>query len=121
MIYLLHMFIPDPDFCPFRIPNPGSRISDPGSSEVIMVNIFSFFRDTAVLQLRGGGSRSPVYSMSYNAAENSVLLSTRSANAENSTYDLYTISGEGGADSSALAAEGKRSSGLTAIWVARNR
>jgi coatomer protein complex subunit alpha (xenin) len=86
-----------------------------------MVNIFRVYcRDTAVLQLRGGGSRSPVYSMSYNAAENSVLLSTRSANAENSTYDLYTISGEGGADS-ALAAEGKRSSGLTAIWVARNR
>jgi hypothetical protein len=71
-----------------------------------------------VLQLRGG-SRSPVYSMSYNAAENSVLLSTRSANAENSTYDLYTITGDG-ADS-ANAPEGKRSSGLTAIWVARNR
>ena len=81
-------------------------------------SFFVYFRDTAVLQLRGG-SRSPVYSMSYNAAENAVLLSTRSPNAENSTYDLYTITGEG--TDTARAPEGKRSSGLTAIWVARNR
>ena len=69
------------------------------------------------MQLRGG-SRSPIYSMSYNAAENSVLLSTRATNTENSTYDLYTISEDG---DSSHAAEGKRSSGLTSIWVARNR
>jgi hypothetical protein len=25
------MFIPDPDFCPSRIPHPGSRIPDPAS------------------------------------------------------------------------------------------
>ena len=71
------------------------------------------------MQLRGG-SRSPVYSMSHNPAENAVLLCTRAANAENSTYDLYTIpknSDSGNPD----APEGKRSSGLTAIWVARNR
>jgi coatomer protein complex subunit alpha (xenin) len=75
-------------------------------------------RDTAVMQLRGG--RSPVYSMAYNGAENAVLLCTRQANNENSTYDLYTIpkdSDSGNPDSP----EGKRSSGLTAVWVARNR
>jgi coatomer protein complex subunit alpha (xenin) len=38
---------------------------------------FTTQKDKAVMQLRGG-SRSPVYSMSYNPAENSVLLSTRS-------------------------------------------
>ena len=69
-------------------------------------------------QLRGG--RAPVYSMAYNAAENAVLLCTRHANAENSTYDLYTIPKDNDS-SSPDAPEGKRSSGLTAVWVARNR
>ena len=73
-------------------------------------------RDTAVMQIRVG--RSPVYSMSYNQAENAVLLATRASNAENSTYDLYSLPRE---DSSSDSADGKRSSGLTAIWVARNR
>ena len=73
-------------------------------------------RDTAVMQIRAG--RSPVYSMSYNQAENAVLLCTRTSNAENSTYDLYMMPREEG---SSEAPEGKRSSGLTAIWVARNR
>ena len=41
---------------------------------------FTTSRDTAVMQLRGG-SRNPVYSMSYNAAENAVLLNTRYTNA----------------------------------------
>merc|ERR1719500_681724 len=75
-------------------------------------------RDTAVMQLRAG--RSPVYSMSYNQAENSVLLCTRAANSENSTYDLYGMPKEENS-SNPDAPEGKRSSGLTAIWVARNR
>ena len=74
-------------------------------------------RDTAVMQIRAG--RSPVYSMSYNQAENAVLLATRAANAENSTYDLYAMPKED--SSSSDSPEGKRSSGLTAIWVARNR
>jgi len=75
-------------------------------------------RDTAVMQLRAG--RAPVYSMAYNAAENAVLLCTRHANAENSTYDLYAIPKDSDS-SSPDAPEGKRSSGLSAIWVARNR
>ena len=37
---------------------------------------FTTQKDRAVLQLRGG-SRNPVYSMSYNPAENAVLLCTR--------------------------------------------
>ena len=43
----------------------------------------------------------------------------RTQNAENSTYDVYNIPAD--EDSSHVNSEGKRSSGLTAIWVARNR
>ena len=72
-----------------------------------------------MLQLRSGG-RNPVYSMSYNPAENAVLLCTRSANQENSIYDLYAIPKDSDGQNPD-APEGKRSSGITAIWVARNR
>lgn len=58
--------------------------------------------------------------MSFNPAENAVLLCTHTTNVENSTYDLYAVPKE--TDSSNPdAPDGKRSSGLTAIWVARNR
>ena len=75
-------------------------------------------RDTAVMQIRA--TRAPTYSMSYNAAENSVLLCTRTSNAENSSYDLYQIpkDSDGGSPD---APEGKRNSGLSAVWLARNR
>ena len=46
-------------------------------------------RDTAVMQIRAG--RTPAYSLSYNQAENAVLIATRATNAENSTYDLYSM------------------------------
>merc|ERR1712020_191713 len=80
---------------------------------------FTTSKDKAVMQLRGG-NRSPVYSMSYNPAENAVILCTRSSNLENSLYDLYAIPKESDAQNPD-SPEGKRSSGLTAIWVARNR
>ncbi|KAL3836986.1 hypothetical protein ACJMK2_022379 [Sinanodonta woodiana] len=80
---------------------------------------FTNSKDQPVMQLRGG-SKNPVYSMSYNPAENSVLLMTRTSNVENSVYDLYTIPKESDAKNPD-APEGKRSSGLTAVWVARNR
>jgi len=80
-------------------------------------------KDVAAMQLRGGGSnKTPPYSMSYNPAENAVLICTKASNVENSTYDLYHIP-QVDADSNATpdAPEGKRSAGLTAVWVARNR
>ena len=49
-----------------------------------------------------------------------IFLLYRHANAENSTYDLYMIPKDSDS-SSPDAPEGKRSSGLSAIWVARNR
>uniref|UniRef100_A0A8C8UAB5 Coatomer subunit alpha n=1 Tax=Peromyscus maniculatus bairdii TaxID=230844 RepID=A0A8C8UAB5_PERMB len=54
---------------------------------------FNSSKDVAVMQLRSG-SKFPVFNMSYNPAENAVLLCTRASNLENS---------------------------LTAVWVARNR
>ncbi|ESO90102.1 hypothetical protein LOTGIDRAFT_218145 [Lottia gigantea] len=80
---------------------------------------FNTSKDAPVMQLRSG-SRSPVYSMSYNPAENAVLLTTRASTIENSTYDLYAIPKDSDSQSPD-APEGKRSSGLTAVWVARNR
>ena len=79
---------------------------------------FTTSKDTSVMQIRGGG-KTPPYSMSYNQPENAVLICTRAPNnIENSTYDLYMIPREG---SSSTDADTKRASGVTAIWVARNR
>ncbi|UYV67028.1 COPA, partial [Cordylochernes scorpioides] len=77
---------------------------------------FSTSKDTGILQLRGG-KKEPPYSLSFNPAENAVLVSTRSSMLENSTYDLYIIPKESTTETS----ECKRSSGLSAIWIARNR
>uniref|UniRef100_A0A673WU37 Coatomer subunit alpha n=1 Tax=Salmo trutta TaxID=8032 RepID=A0A673WU37_SALTR len=49
-----------------------------------------------------------------------LLLLQRATNLENSTYDLYAIPKESDSQNPD-APEGKRSSGLTAVWVARNR
>lgn len=80
---------------------------------------FNNSKDVAVMQLRGG-SRSVVFSMSYNPAENAVLICTRTSNVDNSTYDLYAIP-KNSDSQNPDAPEGKRSAGLTAVWVARNR
>lgn len=77
-------------------------------------------KDIAVMQLRSG-TRGKVYDMSYNPAENAVLLTTRPSNVENSVYDLYQIPKNVNDSNNPDAPEGKRSSGLTSVWVARNR
>ncbi|XP_063929353.1 coatomer subunit alpha [Zophobas morio] len=81
---------------------------------------FTTSKDIPVIQIRGGG-KTPVFRMSFNPAENAVLLSIRSSNVDNSTYDLYTIAKESEREDQVPEAESKRSSGLTALWVARNR
>jgi len=80
---------------------------------------FNTSKDVPVMQLRSG-SRTPVFSMSYNPAENAVLLCIRAPSVENSTYDLYSVPKDSDSQNPD-APEGKRSSGLTAVWVARNR
>nr|NVI69579.1 coat protein (coatomer) alpha [Cucujiformia] len=81
---------------------------------------FSTSKDVPVIQIRGGG-KTPVFRMSFNPAENAVLLSTRTSNLDSSTYDLYTIPKEQERDDQIPEADSKRTSGLTALWVARNR
>ncbi|XP_049801148.1 coatomer subunit alpha [Schistocerca nitens] len=80
---------------------------------------FTSTKDVAVMHMRGG-TRAPVHSMSYNPAENAILLCTRSASVDNCTYELYTIPKETD-NQNPDSPDGKRSSGVTAIWVARNR
>lgn len=80
---------------------------------------FTTSKDVSVMQIRGGAGKSPAYSMSYNQAENAVLICTRQpSNIDNSTYDLYMIPKEGDSKSDA---DTKRAAGITAIWLARNR
>ncbi|KAK9890479.1 hypothetical protein WA026_010561 [Henosepilachna vigintioctopunctata] len=81
---------------------------------------FTTSKDVSIMQIRGGG-KNPVYRMSFNPAENAVLLSTRTNNLDGSTYDLYTIPKDQERDDQIPEAESKRTSGLTALWVARNR
>lgn len=79
---------------------------------------FTTATDSVLMQLRGTGKTAP-YSMSYNPALNAILICTRTTNLENSTYDLYTIPKDSETQSSE--SDSKRSSGITALWVARNR
>lgn len=78
---------------------------------------FTTTKDSVFMQIRGGG-KIPTFSMSYNPALNAILLCTRTSNMENSTYDLYSIPKD---SESSSETDSKRSSGVTALWVARNR
>lgn len=80
---------------------------------------FTTTNQSVVMQLRSG-LKSPVYSMSFNPALNAILICTRTPSMENSTYDLYSIPKEAESSQSAET-DSKRSSGVTALWVARNR
>jgi coatomer protein complex subunit alpha (xenin) len=58
--------------------------------------------------------------MSFNPAENAILLTTRTPSLENNTYELYMVPSETDPQNPD-APDCKKSSGQTAIWVARNR
>lgn len=60
------------------------------------------------------------FSISYNPADNAVLVCTRPNNIDNSSYDLYTIPKTVDGQNPETP-ESKRATGVTAIWVARNR
>lgn len=80
---------------------------------------FRTAKDLPIMQLRNRG-RNPVYSMYYNPAENAMLLSTRTSNLDNSLYDFYIVPKDSDGQNPD-APESKRSSGLSAVWIARNR
>uniref|UniRef100_A0A0R3S0K2 Coatomer subunit alpha n=1 Tax=Elaeophora elaphi TaxID=1147741 RepID=A0A0R3S0K2_9BILA len=77
-------------------------------------------KDVALVQLRSSKLMQPYYSLHYNPAENSFLLIIRSPMLEYCTYDMYKVSKDA-SDGSVETPEGKRSPGVAAIWVARNR
>eukprot|EP00118_Oscarella_pearsei_P025090 m.307483 g.307483 ORF g.307483 m.307483 type:complete len:1228 (+) comp42345_c0_seq1:35-3718(+) len=79
-------------------------------------------RDVAVMQVKknGGSYRAPVTQVSYNPAEHAALMTTNTGNAESSIYELYAIPKDFDS-SSPEAVEPRRSSGIAAVWVARNR
>nr|XP_002131264.1 coatomer subunit alpha [Ciona intestinalis] len=80
---------------------------------------FTTSKDLPIMQLRSG-SKTSVFALSYNPAENTVLVTSRASNIENSHYDLYQVP-KNVDSSNPDSPEGKRASGLTAVWVARNR
>ncbi|EDO39748.1 predicted protein [Nematostella vectensis] len=81
---------------------------------------FGTSKDVPVMQFRRNSTRTPVHSLSFNPAENCILLNTSASNPENSVYELHAIPKQ--IDSSnPEVSEGKRASGLTSVWVARNR
>uniref|UniRef100_H2YWH8 Uncharacterized protein n=1 Tax=Ciona savignyi TaxID=51511 RepID=H2YWH8_CIOSA len=80
---------------------------------------FTTSKDIPVMQLKSG-SKTSVYALSYNAAENAVLVTSRASNIENSHYDLYQVP-KNVDSSNPDSPDSKRASGVTSIWVARNR
>lgn len=80
-------------------------------------------KDLPVMAIRRNGSsqyRSGPHSLTYNPAENSVLICSNTNNIETAYYELYTIPRDVD-PSNPEYVEGKRSPGTTAVWVARNK
>jgi len=80
---------------------------------------FTASKDVPVIQLRNRG-RNSVHSISYNPAENALLVCTSANNVDNCVYDLYIIP-KITDPTNPVQPESKRSHGLNAVWVARNR
>jgi len=80
-------------------------------------------QDLPVMQLKNRG-RNFVYSMSYNEAENMMLICSKSQNNENvnAFYDLFSVPTNITSNlNESIQPDIKRTPGYTAIWVARNR
>ncbi|KFD58197.1 hypothetical protein M514_00960 [Trichuris suis] len=80
-------------------------------------------KDVAIAQLRGK-AQNPPFSLSYNPAENSILLVTRvPLQPESGVFEHCILPAEAssGAGTAPECTEIKRSQGLSAVWIARNR
>ncbi|CAB3408946.1 unnamed protein product [Caenorhabditis bovis] len=76
-------------------------------------------KDVAICKLRASAAfMQPYYALSFNPAENAFLLTSRSHSREMCTFDYYRIqpNSDGNTD-----AQANRSTGIAALWVARNR
>ncbi|KRY66160.1 Coatomer subunit alpha, partial [Trichinella pseudospiralis] len=78
--------------------------------------------DVPLISLRGK-SHNPYYSLSYNPAEHSVIITTRMPAIENCVYDIYALPKKENSSENAEVevGEGKRNHGFAALWIARNR
>lgn len=78
-------------------------------------------KDKGILALRGN-TRTPVHSISYNPAESAVLVVTRVPNLDHCYYELHSVPSDVDSLSAPTeASDGKRTPGVTAIWVSRSR
>lgn len=74
-------------------------------------------KDTGLLQL-SSSPRAPIHSITYYPIEQSVMVGTPAASWYNSIYELYPIPVNVECPQERI--EGKRSTGVSAIWIARN-
>jgi len=84
---------------------------------------FGTSKDVPVMAVRRNGTpqyKSSPHLLAYNAAENAILLCSNTTNPDNAYYELFALPKDPD-PSNPEYVEGKRSSGLTAIWLARNR
>ncbi|CAL8128782.1 unnamed protein product [Orchesella dallaii] len=84
-------------------------------------------KDQAIFQLKGG-SHPNVRNLSYNIAENAVLLASRLHKSDNGSYELYVIPSTGTARETSSnshpspeSLDCKKGTGVKATWVARNK
>lgn len=81
-------------------------------------NTFSMFGGSSLGASSSSAFQAPPRSMSYNPAENSVLLNY---DADGGTYELYTNMPRSGSGNSENIIEPRRGSGKSAVFVGRNR
>ncbi|KAF9204235.1 hypothetical protein BGZ49_005548 [Haplosporangium sp. Z 27] len=85
----------------------------------LRVHDYSNSQDTAVLSVRRTGSQFiQPRALSYNPAERAVLITST---VDGGTYELYNLPKDYGGDAREPANEGKRGTGNSAIFIARNR
>ncbi|KAG0224121.1 hypothetical protein BGX31_008182 [Mortierella sp. GBA43] len=85
----------------------------------LRVHDYGTSQDTAVLSVRRAGSQFvQPRALSYNPAERAVLITST---ADGGTYELYNLPKDYNGDAREPANDGKRGSGNSAIFIARNR
>ncbi|KAJ9583889.1 hypothetical protein L9F63_021766 [Diploptera punctata] len=80
---------------------------------------FDTSKDQAVIQLRAD-NHSRFHTVSFNSAENAMILCTRTSNIENSSYDLY-VNPKFSENDTCNMLKCKRSAGLSAVWISNSR
>ncbi|KAJ3234584.1 hypothetical protein HDU81_001312 [Chytriomyces hyalinus] len=87
--------------------------------KTVRVHDFASSNDVALLSVKKGAAATvPPRTMSYNPAENSVLLCS---NAEGGTYELYNLPRDTSGDAREASGDIKKGQGQAAVFVGRNR